>query len=170
METITMMDLRKSPGEYAHRAYKHGELLPCHLSGPSGFQDRACRRYDRHQSRWHVYRSKTPYIPRKSRRRVRLACRMSDKPKPPEALEKIARVVLAYRPKPSCTMIHRYPQLHPIAMLRLEVGITGCRPDAEHNRRHPSTPASGGRSCGPWRVGVATGLHLFVGEHLRSPV
>jgi prevent-host-death family protein len=25
METITMMQLRSSPGEYAHRAYKHGE-------------------------------------------------------------------------------------------------------------------------------------------------
>jgi prevent-host-death family protein len=25
METITMMQLRKAPGEYAHRAYKHGE-------------------------------------------------------------------------------------------------------------------------------------------------
>ena len=25
MKTITMMDLRKSPGEYAHLVYKHGE-------------------------------------------------------------------------------------------------------------------------------------------------
>lgn len=25
METITMMQLRKAPGEYAHRCYKHGE-------------------------------------------------------------------------------------------------------------------------------------------------
>lgn len=25
MKTITMMDLRKHPGEYAHRVYKHGE-------------------------------------------------------------------------------------------------------------------------------------------------
>jgi antitoxin (DNA-binding transcriptional repressor) of toxin-antitoxin stability system len=25
METITMMQLRKEPGEYAHRVYKHGE-------------------------------------------------------------------------------------------------------------------------------------------------
>ena len=25
MKTITMMDLRKRPGEYAHQVYKHGE-------------------------------------------------------------------------------------------------------------------------------------------------
>ena len=25
MKTITMMDLRKRPGEYAHEVYKHGE-------------------------------------------------------------------------------------------------------------------------------------------------
>lgn len=25
MRTITMMDLRKRPGEYAHEVYKHGE-------------------------------------------------------------------------------------------------------------------------------------------------
>lgn len=25
MKTITMMQLRKSPGEYAHQVYKHGE-------------------------------------------------------------------------------------------------------------------------------------------------
>jgi prevent-host-death family protein len=26
-ETITMMQLRKAPGDYAHRAYKHGETF-----------------------------------------------------------------------------------------------------------------------------------------------
>jgi antitoxin (DNA-binding transcriptional repressor) of toxin-antitoxin stability system len=27
MKTITMMDLRKSPGEYAHDVYRHGEAF-----------------------------------------------------------------------------------------------------------------------------------------------